>query len=1172
MSNETERQPTPDKENRHPRVTAVALFILIVAAAVLIFALTRREAPVPAPPEKQAVSAPRTEEPPKKPELPPEPKPAPDAGPELPKEPAPLPAAESAESTLAPSAAEYAEIETTPATADWPLAGIARPYTGQALQPRTAEKPAPVYTIPAEPEASDEPPALSLPQPVREAEPAPAYTAATLPEPPAVPREPVQEPAEGPYISLDSPAEGDYYGDQIRISGKIWNSPDDRGETDNVLGLYWKRSGAGDEARYILFEEDGSFVIDIDARTFSGTVELTITAEDMLRNQSVTSLSLKDGRLEPKITIQSPSSGDAYGLSFYLRGRVDDPYSADPDYGGIERVEYRISSLQYQEGVTDLTGSTVPDASGMFSFEIDSSRLSGTQQLAVTAVARNGTESVASLNLIQGQIAIAGLSVETGDGMAVADWRALPFTSGYTVELGSGDFGGERRNLRSFEAAEPPLTIRNLQNGHQYTVKVRTEIHGRTVESAGQSIIPLSPDLLRPTIVSDYQRINLSWPPIPGTDRFDIYRAASASGSEAEKIAAEISGTRFVDYEALFGREYFYAVKPSSVGSILSGYARGASLEAPVKKLEIINTVPEFSPGSLVSVGGYIFFAGRTGDLRIIDVSLPGSLSPIGTVPSEGAFDLSVLDDYAFLAEGERGYKIFNIADPRTPFEIIRVKTVDARAIAAGSGYLYIADGPAGLKVISAADVLDPYQVYREETPEARDVSLAGSRLYLLTASGLAIYSTATPERPERLGVLSLDEPKAFSISENGSYAYIVGEKGALVIVDVRNEANPVVIGELPLPGALGVEVRKDFAYVPVESGGFRVIDVRNPETPYEFDRVPGGRVSGITIQDSTIFTIGEDGLQRFSAYLYGQSYEVNSLHLDSVAHRLNLHSGILEVSHRSAGMTLIPIGEAPHRDSSGYLSLSGTSETSISWEDYTLTAAGDAGIAVYSTADPESGPLYTIPTEGMAVDVHRYRNILAVSLQNRGVALYDSPEPPAASAALRAAALVESPDPRDLAFSGNLMILADFRRGVTVIDISSAENPRTVATGGVDGIKSAAAYADILFTAGLDGIGAFRLDASSGLSPLFFLELPFVEKLIYDGTYLYAAQGIHGVKVIDPWPELGPRIVSECGDIYAVDILVDRNLAYVASGRQVKVIQIVIPPWLRSEGPGSRP
>ncbi|MEK7686191.1 MAG: hypothetical protein AAB466_12285, partial [Verrucomicrobiota bacterium] len=69
----------------------------------------------------------------------------------------------------------------------------------------------------------------------------------------------------------------------------------------------------------------------------------------------------------------------------------------------------------------------------------------------------------------------------------------------------------------------------------------------------------------------------------------------------------------------------------------------------------------------------------------------------------------------------------------------------------------------------------------------------------------------------------------ARGVAVSGNYAYVAAESGLLVI-NVRNPANPVRVGHYDTSGfALGVAVSGNYAYVADFDAGLQVIDVRNP-------------------------------------------------------------------------------------------------------------------------------------------------------------------------------------------------------------------------------------------------------------------------------------------------------------------------------------------------------
>ncbi|NJL73127.1 MAG: hypothetical protein HC888_17070 [Candidatus Competibacteraceae bacterium] len=123
-----------------------------------------------------------------------------------------------------------------------------------------------------------------------------------------------------------------------------------------------------------------------------------------------------------------------------------------------------------------------------------------------------------------------------------------------------------------------------------------------------------------------------------------------------------------------------------------------------------------------------------------------------------------------------------------------------------------------------------------------------------------------------------------------------------------------------------------------------------------------------------------------------------------------------------------------------------------------------------------------------------------------------------------------------------------------------------------IPGVKAVLTLGDTIFVGGQQGLEVMTIEDPARPRKDAALDLPFIEALATDGTYLYVAQGVYGVKVIDPWAKRGPRLVSHCDDIYAVDLLIREGRAYVASGTDIKIVDLMIPPWLQSVGLQRKP
>ena len=72
------------------------------------------------------------------------------------------------------------------------------------------------------------------------------------------------------------------------------------------------------------------------------------------------------------------------------------------------------------------------------------------------------------------------------------------------------------------------------------------------------------------------------------------------------------------------------------------------------------------------------------------------------------------------------------------------------------------------------------------------------------------------------------------------------------------------------------------------------------------------------------------------------------------------------------------------------------------------------------------------------------------------------------------------------------------------------------------------------------------------------------MEGVCIEGRYLYIAEGHRGLQVVDIRSFDTPVKVSACPDIFAVDVAVYNGHALVADSRQLNVVEVLVPEWLR--------
>lgn len=223
--------------------------------------------------------------------------------------------------------------------------------------------------------------------------------------------------------------------------------------------------------------------------------------------------------------------------------------------------------------------------------------------------------------------------------------------------------------------------------------------------------------------------------------------------------------------------------------------------------------------------GGFACVTDWDGFLHVVDLSEPGTPTPLGHVAVSGdgaAMGLDISGAYAFYS----------------------VDTSEA-------GSLY---APSGSGAFRVADVSNPAAPSLERslatTWTAYDLRVSGGVAYAGTAGGgLVTLDVSDPVDPAILGGVSPDVPSGLpvhvpGVAISGSRAYMTYADGgfgddpehfAVAVVDVSDPAAPSVVSTFGPTGAtsalIGAQVDDDFLYISGENGIF-VYDLTHPDEP----------------------------------------------------------------------------------------------------------------------------------------------------------------------------------------------------------------------------------------------------------------------------------------------------------------------------------------------------
>jgi hypothetical protein len=248
------------------------------------------------------------------------------------------------------------------------------------------------------------------------------------------------------------------------------------------------------------------------------------------------------------------------------------------------------------------------------------------------------------------------------------------------------------------------------------------------------------------------------------------------------------------------------------------------------------------------------------GDLRIIDISDPATLTEVGFYDTPGGGQgVAVAGDYAYVADTDRGLRVVNVSNPTAPVEVGFCETRDsAHNVAVAGDYAYVTHNPmwdgsqwvgGGLQVVEVSDPAVPTEVGFYDTPGwANDVAVAGGYANIADApvqdgsqwanGGLRVVDVSNPAAPVESGFF--ETPRfAEGVAVAGGYAYVAdGDGGGLRVVDVSNPAALTEVGFYNTLGwAEGVTVVGSYAFVADYYGGLFIVHfVPSPTDAHEPD------------------------------------------------------------------------------------------------------------------------------------------------------------------------------------------------------------------------------------------------------------------------------------------------------------------------------------------------
>ncbi len=927
--------------------------------------------------------------------------------------------------------------------------------------------------------------------------------------------------------------------------------------------LAWEVSGDGGSSGEVLVDSDGSFRLELATGTLSGERQLVFTGEHSTGETARTSVRLRDGRLPPEVRIAQPSGGGAFGSQLVLSGSVVDPYAGDSTMGGIASVSWEMTPLDASARGKVVSGQLALDAGGGFQALIPTRGLSGQQMVSVVAVGVSGNRGRSSVRVAQGGSDIPSFVASAGDASVTSRWddaaAGVRHDLLYVEDAQIGD--GSRAHI--IEDVRSPFEVRGLVNGSRYVFRLRSS---RAGEPEGQSsdleAVPLSPGTLKPKIAGEYGGVRLAWTPAPGVKTYEVWRSARAEG-EWELAAANLTAATWLDAGAAAGLTYWYRVRPGIAGAIASEAVPGAALKFASRALEPAGSLALAGGRAVAVAGEYAWVCCGPGGVRVVDLSSPDAPKGIASLSLPDARAVAVSGTLACVVDGERGLVTIDASEPWAPREVGARYLPDPRAVALRSDIAYVACAAGGVRLIDVSDPRTPVRLGTLESPDARTVLVRRDLLLVGDAgSGFAVFDIASPREPR--AIASLPIAGARWVHESSGKAVVIGTDG-LAIVDLGDPAHPAVLGTVAGPASCAVLTVDGYALV-AGGPGLMVLDAMGP-TRRPIDTVPASGVTGITLAGDLACMLEAGSLRLLHVRVLGRPTLVGEAAVDGSAARITMNGGRAFVAARSSGLLVFDVSEEASRRTfrpAGVFSARFAEDVAVAGS-LAFIADGAAGLRIVAvepagggTGEYRARELSLFQPGGVVHSVTVDGSIACAAAGSGGALVLDVSDP----AVPRKLASIVSPDARDVALEGSMLLVADAVAGLRFFDLSVPGRPVENRPALRPAFRLSAGKGWAL-AVGADGVYLVEWGDSTAPAITSFYPTLWAEDTCRDGDRVLVAEGHRGLTVVDLSDPARPRVVSTRRDLYAATVDAAEGCVLVAGAGSLKALQVLVPPWL---------
>jgi len=228
-------------------------------------------------------------------------------------------------------------------------------------------------------------------------------------------------------------------------------------------------------------------------------------------------------------------------------------------------------------------------------------------------------------------------------------------------------------------------------------------------------------------------------------------------------------------------------------------------------------------------------------------------------------------------------------------------------------------------------------------------------------------------------------------------------------------------------------------------------------------------------------------------------------------------------VSDPAAGLVVVDVTDPTNPERLGSIHpRGGTLRDVVVVGEYAYVADFEEAFHIIDVSDPvspiEVSPPYgSFRADGLAVD----GDLVYLASPAKGVQIIDVSDP-SAPVLVRTLSRARTSGSVEVAIEGSVLVVSCHGGGVRLFDATDPRSPRYVGRFFDDGEALAACIADgrIVIADNMDGVEVLSLDVSGELIEIAQYETSALHDVFWDGEYIYAADGLLSLLILEAMPE----------------------------------------------------